>query len=638
MQSRGKKYIKILLLSYLTVFGMALDRGVIKSSDAFAVTLLRAAGGFSLAQIFLFIGVCAFYAFALQYVKKVTWTLRDKVCVAIPAVLFAGFVVVGYSFEQTNSLDLVFKDGKQITKSLIAFVGYGIGFAICIACLYTWLTHLKLFDKERKAPGKGLWGRYKALLAQAPFRTTFLTLIILYIPYVILSYPAIFMGDTRRIIPQGFNFTDYTSRYLNLIDENVRLNGHHPVIYTLFVHACLVIGNAVFGSYNVGISLVGFTQLLAMCAVAGIMVRILAQTKVHENVLVGFIAYFAFAPRINNYMFVITKDIFAVCMMMMFLLTMFQMIRGITTGNRALIELSVFGIGMGLLRNDGKYIILGSVVIMLLLLKGHRKALLISGAAIAICLGLFFKVLMPAFHITPGSRREALSVPFQQTARYFRDYPEQVTEEEWEAVNAVLNAGALAEKYEPRKADNVKNTFRENATSEDLKSYIKVWFQMGLKHPKVYLQATLNNYFYYFYPGTTLAAQYSYSWSTQCMDEVNGYEDMSNLGSSFQYPEALNSARLTYERLRERFFETPVFSLMRNAAAYVWTLILLVFYLIKEKSWKGLALTIPLILSVGVCFISPCNGDYFRYMYGVYVCLPMVILQCLYICKCVKER
>lgn len=166
----------------------------------------------------------------------------------IPAVLFAGFMVVGYSFAQTNSLGLVSKNGAQIAKSMIAFVGYGIGFGISIAWFYTWLEDLKFFHEGKQLQGNGLLGGYKAMLMKSPFWITFLTLLIVYIPCAVLLYPAIVQGDIGAYVLQGFNLPEGISEYLILVDENIKLNRHHPVLYTLFIHVCLIVGKSVFGS------------------------------------------------------------------------------------------------------------------------------------------------------------------------------------------------------------------------------------------------------------------------------------------------------------------------------------------------------------------------------------------------------
>lgn len=335
-------------------------------------------------------------------------------------------------------------------------------------------------------------------------------------------------------------------------------------------------------------------------------------------------------------LFLITKDVLAACGMLAFLLTIFRVLRDGIFGKKELAAVSLLGIVVGLLRNDGKYIILGSIVLMLFLLKEYRKRLLVSGIVIATALSLFFNVLMPALHITPTSKREMLSVPFQQTARYFRDYPNEVTPEEYAVISAVLDAETIGKMYNPTKSDAVKATYRESATREDLMRYFNVWYRMGLKHPGVYVQAILNNYYNYFYPGPELAMLYSYNWSATCMKPFENDEDMQKLGSFFFYPQSLGGIRTDYEEVREGIFELPVLSLLKSPAAYVWWLVLLILYLIKEKAWEGLALTVPLVLSAGVCFLGPRNGDYFRYLYGVYVCLPVVTVQALWLCE--RER
>ena len=113
-----------------------------------------------------------------------------------------------------------------------------------------------------------------------------------------------------------------------------------------------------------------------------------------------------------------------------------------------------------------------------------------------------------------------LSVPFQQTARYVRDYADEVTEEERDAIDRVLDSDTIGEVDDPNISDPVKKTFNEDADSEDLKAYFKVWFQMFLKHPVCYIEATLNNYYGYFYMGnddTDRRTRYYESFSTKCM-------------------------------------------------------------------------------------------------------------------------
>ena len=46
----------------------------------------------------------------------------------------------------------------------------------------------------------------------------------------------------------------------------------------------------------------------------------------------------------------------------------------------------------------------------------------------------FLQIVLPACNVAPGGKQEALSVFFQQTARYVTEYGDEVTEAEQEAI------------------------------------------------------------------------------------------------------------------------------------------------------------------------------------------------------------
>lgn len=615
------------LLSCFTVLGLAVRPDFQTAGDFWLASLLGAFSVDPVLHLLLFVGLCFFYFHALHYIQTVLWGKRDRVCTVIPAALFAAFMVFGRSFADTASWDLVFGNSLQLVKSLVAWNGYFILFSIIIALLFSWLPSVKLWQGKSggEAPRSGAMGWYQRRWVAHPFLTPFLTMLVLYVPYVIVSYPGIFMGDTPDVIIQGFNVAEYTSNYLNLIDESVRLNGHHPVVYTMLLHVFLVLGKSLFHSYNAGLFMVAALQLLVQLTAMSEILAQLTRLRLRWECRIGLMTFFALAPRIQNYAFLLTKDVLACCALLLFLLSVFRILSEDPVDLKTIVCCAAAGGGLCLLRNEGQYVILASIVIMLFIAPQKCRKLVAPGATSVLVAVLFFHILMPAMHITPGSKREMLSVPFQQTARYLRDYPEDVTPEERAAIGAVLDVDTIGERYTPEKSDPVKNTYRETATASDLAAYFKTWFQMGLRHPSVYVQATMNNYYNYFYPGPTLAIHYSYVWSTRWIGHLD-CEAMQIAGIQVDpsHPSALDRARQGYESLREGVFSLPLLSLFKSAAAYVWGLILLAFYHIKQRNKPGLALAVPLLLFVGVCLLGPCNGDYFRYLYGVSVALPAV--------------
>lgn len=620
---RIKKYLRYFLPAYVTLLGLKVDILPAESQRSAMVQLLDALSGFSVNDIILLTGLICFFGFAFDNLKNTRRAFRDTACAALPAALFALFMVLGRAFVYEDSLLCLVSDGVQIMKAAISVCSYFIVFFIGIAVLYQWLEGFLICGGDAYPTKQGtLFGRYAECLCRHTFITVFITVFVMYIPYMLISYPAIHMGDTCNQLAQGYNFPEGTSGYLKLIDENVRLNGHHPILHTMYLHLCMVLGDKLFHSYNIGIFLVAITQTIGTISVISYALSVMVKAGVRLRVVLLTMAYFIVSPRIQNYMFLITKDVFTACALLIFGISIWQMQKGEHT-RAVFCTFTISGMVLGLLRNDGKYIVLVCVLLLLVLERRNRKKILVCGAVIMLAVAALFSVIMPALKITPSSRREALSLPFQQTARYIRDYGNEVTPGERDAIEKVLRYDVLAEKYVPENGDYVKETFHEEASSADLTGYFQVWWEMFKKHPVVYIEAAMNNYYNYFYPGEELAQAYTYEQSAIFMTYVN--DALDEIGMSIQYPEWSQRFQQIYETLREKLFELPVLSLLRCSAAYVWALILWFFYLIKGKKGRLVLAAFPMILSLGVALLASRNGDYFRYLYGIALSLPVIL-------------
>lgn len=620
---RVKKWMFCLLPAYVTLLGLKTDLCAPVSERSMVVQLFDAVTGFSVQDLILFAGLVCLYNVSFSYLQRTSFRFRDAVCIVVPAFLFAGFMVLGQAFAYDDSLRCVVSDGLQKIKAMLVFFGFFTIFATAIAVLDQGLGELQICCQSiNAANGRKGFEKYKKCFCEHTFATVFLTVFLFYIPYMILSYPAIHMGDTCNQLAQGYNFWEGTSGYLKLIDETVRLNGHHPILHTLYLHLCMVIGDTVFGSYNIGIFLVSVTQMLCIVMTISYALSVMVKAGVKFGPAFVTMLYFMLTPRMQNYLFLITKDVFTACALLIFGISIWQLQKK-GEDKRSYLLFTVSGMCLALFRNDGKYIVLVSVLALLLFVKKRRKSIAVCGILVMFVTVMLFEVLMPAFHITPASRREALSLPFQQTARYIRDYEEEVTQAEKETISKVIRYEALAEKYVPENGDFVKENFNEEASAAELSAYFKVWWGMLKKHPDVYLEAALNNYYNYFYPGEELAQAYTYEQSAVFMTYVN--DALDEIGMSIHYPQWSHKYQQMYETLRERVFELPVLSVFKSSALYVWALIFWFFYLVKNKRTKLVLPAIPLFLSLGVALIASRNGEYFRYLYGIAFSLPVIM-------------
>jgi len=630
----GKTFFRALICALLSSlsFNLSLDLNTIEGSaiTKFGYNVLTSFRGFSVEHTILFIGLLLLFYLTDSWFRDG----KKELTVIIPALLFSFFMVFGYSFEAKNSWELAvgLKNGQSL-KAVIVFTGFFVLFCRLLKIAYLWLDPgngaPKISISGKRLTQKGPLAWYMKKLTDHPFLTVFVTLMVIYIPHLIISYPACFMGDTDNQIRQCFKeLKDPTMDYFRhdpelLLSDEVFINNHHPVAHSLLIHVFLLFSDAVFGSFNVGIFLIGVIQeVLFMMAISYGFTVLLRDKLVTPKYGILVILYSFLHPHIHSFIFLITKDMFyCICFLVLMISGYEWLARG--KSKRVIALMTIACTGIILFRNDGKYSLLLFFLIAAVFFKPVRKQSIVFAVYVLLFSSFIFNFLYPHFYFTPGSKREMLSVPFQQTARYIKEYGDEVTGEEKEAISAVLNYDVLADKYDPNKSDNVKATFNERATSDELATYFRTWGKMLTKHPGVYVEATMNNYYQYFYPGTVRYFVYTYNHSKNRIEETNGY--LEPIGKSFSYPESTDRARKIHDYFDAGYREFPLVSFFVTPAVYVWCVIILFCYVIRKRNRQSVVLmTLPLLVFL-ICLVGPCNGYYGRYAFPVVTAIPLLI-------------
>lgn len=586
-------------------------------------SVLACYGEFSLQTFLLLPGLWLLYRYVSGRVAPGA-LLRPSVW--IPSMLFAVGMPLGYAFEEAGDLAPVFSAGFG---SFLSFLLWGIGWFVladhCIALLYHAAENAgQPVSRAAETPGAGPLAWYSRLVGRCPFRTVFLTLVILYIPHAVISFPGVFMGDTWQQVVQAYSELGSTgSPYLspeNILRAGVYINQNHPAVPTLLLHALLVLGNAVTGSFNTGAALYCGLQALCLAAAIAFAAAVLIRRGLFPLRFAWIIPLYGFLnPALHTSMVLLTKDIFYSAFWLFLFTGLFRVLAGERTKG-AWISLGMSGLGILLFRNEGRYLLMLSFLAAALICRETRKAFFtVCGGAVLVSL-LVFRLLFPLLGFTPGSIREPFSIPFQQTARTVRDCPEGITEEERAAIGRVLDYENLADLYNPDLADPVKNTFRENATPQELLEYFRVWAGMGLRYPDVYLQAFLNKNYQYFYPGKTRLYLYDYAWSKVNYGFTN--QQIAPLERSFSQIERLAAVRSVHDRLMTLAENLPLLDVLCTPALYTWVVILAFCFALRRKDRMMIAWTVfPAALLVMNLF-TPANAYYGRYMLPVIAAAP----------------
>ena len=624
-------------LAVFTWIGLSLDLNNPGRSQI-VLNLIASFHSFNLARLLLLPGLYFLFKKALEIrFDEKRWTRL------VPACFFAANMVLGFSFAQTGNWTplLSLRDG-QLIKTIVVWLAWSAVLYYLLTMLFTLLdtchvSETEGVDPEKEASRNGfhplLW--FGKQIRKHPFLTPFLTLLILYLPHFLISYPALFMGDTWSMIVQGYSGLGMTGvDYLspeNVLRAGVYINQHHPAFYTLLLHMSLRLGNRLFGSLNAGIFILCLGQSVVIIASFAYGISALSKCRAAQKILLLLMLYAYIHPQIRNFLFLVTKDgLYTACFMM--LTTSFFLIRTGRGTRKDVILLCLAAMGVILLRNEGKYVLLASGLLMAWADRKTRKSILyFSAAAILFSLGVYQGVY-PLLGFTKGGRQEALSIPFQQIARVVREHPDDISDPEKAAINAVLDYDLIAAKYNPDSADQVKELFRQEATGQELAACLRVWARLAVRHPDTCLQATYGNYYEYLYPGNVRMSYYDYRWSAWMCDFTN--DKIKALGESFSLPEWNERFRFISDSMVDAgLFHLPPLSLIMTPALYSWMLISMMCWIAgkkKDSIHSGrLTMMIPLSVSFLVMFAGPTNGFYSRYMLTLTSLLPFLTVMVL---------
>lgn len=599
---KKQKYINI-ILSIITSVGITLNymeiytNGITKHTTNFlSISPLIAC--------IIFIAILVFYNKFNKKSYKTNW-LQNLVSMFLSLVF-----IFGRSFEEINSWDLIFKNKLTILISIIGIIGYFILFKVVFSFLNYIINKIDLdkikFIKENKLI---------KIFDDKPFLISLLTILIFWLIYIIAFYPGILNYDSCYQILQALGIhTKYVDWVIQL-DPNVTITNHHPVIYTLFLGACVKIGQAI-GNDNFGIFIATIIQTLIFASTLAYTIKYLKKIGISSKIRTIILAIYCIVPMFPFYAITNVKDTIYTSLVILYIIKLYDYIKFYKNkkiSTKQIITWLLLMIMIALFRNNGIYLVLISFIFAVFYTKVNVKKMLVTLIIYVLLYESYVGVILPYFKIPNTSTREMLSVPFQQTARYVKEYENEVTEEEQEVIDKILGYETLAERYKPQIADPVKNQYNKYTTTEDLKEYFKVWLNGLKKHPGCYVETFLNNTYAYFYPSNNKWYIY-YS----KLDTIN---KKGNIDYHFYKP--LQPVRKILTAYGNTFRSIPCIGLISNIGFNTCVILIYAIYLIGNKNKrKYLIVLLPHFVTLLFCLLSPVN-NYFRYAMPYIFAMPI---------------
>lgn len=540
---------------------------------------------------------------------------KGKIYKIILSILFSTFTIIGINYSKLNNWNMIFSSNMQICKSIIVFIGYYILYRGIINYLFDYLL---VNIKYKKTNSKLI----DYCFEKHSFIIPLIIILVCWLPYIIAYFPGIICPDSSNQIKQFFGIDlpiGSATDSVKLIDENVKITNHHPVLHTVILGICMNIGKTI-NNDNIGIFIYTTMQVILLGASLAYIINFMSKIKSNNYIRIFTLVIFAILPIFPIYALQITKDVPFTAFFILYIINLYELIKD--KNNKIPIKkaLYLFIISMLLCftRNNGIYVIIFSLPFLCIIDKVNRKKLIVVCMLILLINKCFLSVVLPALKIPTKNTREMLSIPFQQTARYVREHSDEITEEEKNIIDKVLIYDTLGKRYNPVHADSVKNEYNKESTGEDLKNYFKVWSKQLLKHPDTYIQATLNNYYGYFYLDSTIT-EFTVKYT------VNNDPRLNKTGLfDYHYYKKTKGLREVSKQLLQVIQKVPVISWITNIALNTWIVFAIITYLLYRKKYKYIIYIMPVLSIILVCCASPVNA-YFRYAMPYIFSMPLII-------------
>lgn len=596
----NKKYATLALISALTIFLQIDLFSKIKDID-YSIF-------YNMNVLMISLACIAFY-----FLYKVTGEKKISKSKTVLAVFFAICMIIGEVCVSSGTYLLIFKNIATLVLSIIKGIGYFSIFKVGFIYLDKFLSKIKLRDIKLKNK-KLKW--YMNQLETHPFRTSLISILVVWSIYIIAFYPIVLSPDPSFQIRQYFNVPTKYVDWVIQRDPNVFMTSHHPITQTFLIGWCIEFGRMILND-NFGLFCYTIFQTIIYSSILAYTVKFARDRNVSNKFCLILLGLYLFVPMFAFYSISAVKDTLYTAFMILYILFIYDVIskdRDQVINIKSLISLFFIMLLISLFRHNGLYVILLSLPFVIIYAKKNILKLSMTFILFFMALYGFDNVLVPHLGISGGSVREMLSVPFQQTARYVKYHGDELSKEDIEIIDYILNYDTLAKRYKPEISDPVKNEFNKYTTNKELVAYFKVWFKGLIKHPDTYIDATLNNIYGYFYPN----AHKWYVYTTY--DERVTKNDL--VDYHFNDLVGLREVLTLYGNI---FPYIPIVGLLSSIGANTWVVLILGAYIITKNKKKYLIVLVPFVASILICVISPVN-TYFRYTMPYVFPLPVVTM------------
>ncbi|WP_040198289.1 DUF6020 family protein [Candidatus Soleaferrea massiliensis] len=429
---------------------------------------------------------------------------------------------------------------------------------------------------------------------------------ICYIPYLLAFYPGVVSNDSYNQIEQVLGLRAYSNA--------------HPAAHTFLIWICFKIGHLFSFGNNTCVAIYSISQMLFMSAVFSYTATYILRRRAPKWVFIATVGFFALFPMNGFFAITMWKDFVFSCFLLLLIICLLEIVR---TKGRWLasvwhcIGISVLFIAIGIFRSNG-VIVLGITALAMLIFLRNKKLrfILLAGGSFVVVM-LYQSVFLSSLGVLQTSTTEALGIPMNQICRVAATGKE-LNEEQQQLIENLVGTD-VKDVYKPYGYDPIKFNpkYHQKALDEHVDDYMKLWADLLIRYPDVYVESYFCQTLGYWYPDMQNEITDAYV-----------HENPSGIYELNLVP-ALRDFLFNYAK-PENFFNNPFLWCFNNMAYYVWAVGFLIAYCFYKRKGILLLAWMPLVATWLSIMISAPVNHVSRYIYIFFIALPLVVVESIY--------
>lgn len=551
-----------------------------------------------IAFLFFFLCIVCFSTTEKEYALQTSANIKmHKVISGILSIIFTCFYLSDTAKNLVSDLN-----NKLFQTAIILATALGLYILLYKSIRYL-ICRLSRFELKNSS-------KTEKIIPKLPF-ISFILIVLCRLPWLLYSYPGIMTPDSINQFRQVVGISPFSN--------------HHPWLHTLTISLFYHIGRLFTSDINGAFLFFTLFQICFMAFAASYLIWVISKYTKSLPLLCSILAFYAFLPYHNVMAICIWKDVMFSGTLLLFCTSLFHLLKeGIKKQNTfSMVIYFISGFLMCLYRSNGWYAFIITMPFLLIVFWKFRKVMFPLHIAL-LALVLFVKgPVMNHYDVEQPDFIESISIPLQQVGRVIAT-GQELTSEQDALIKKIIKTEYVPELYTEYISDNMKElvrTYNPDYLITHKSDYLKLWIELGLKYPDIYLDAYVAQTRGYYSP----SAVYSVA-------EVDGIID----NETGLYREYFIGGKLLV-KIREIMIKLqdiiPLYGALWSMGSLFWgTLLFLGLALGQKTSFKLtssmnfldiITIWIPNIAVIGTLLIATPVAIEFRYAYNLAYCIPL---------------